>query len=171
MKQTSTVKRWLRVSVVLNAMLALSLAYVMYLGDFNGKLLANQSQALVELEGLIGHQQKNGWNEPQLVIMKLDEIRLAIFPTDANGTLTGQLRSRSDRNDLGSLYSALYRYPSNELYKLATVTEEDKLQLDKLRDHLSGAGFQLNASIGGDWSSYITGVRQLTKRIHAEEWN
>lgn len=121
---------------------------------------------LVELEGLIHHQNEENWSEPHLVTTKLGDVQNGLYLSIQNGQYLHTL-SNSDREVLEKLSAKLRQYPTDKLYEFATITETDQKQFEDLQQKLREAGLGLNVTISQDWDTFMAQVAVLEKQIDA----
>lgn len=122
---------------------------------------------LVELEGLIAHQMENDWVEPHLVTTKSGEVINAL----RSGLFTAEylhMLSKKERELINSLISQFKYYPQNETYRFAEVSEEEREDLEALRELLRDAGLGMRIRSGWlTWKNFIDKMERLDSRIKA----
>lgn len=115
---------------------------------------------LVELDGLIEHQKKSDWSEPNLVTTQMSAILNGIFVAKSSGEYSGWISS-NERMTMESLYAVLSRYPHDEIYKLSELTRVDKENFEHLQVKLQDLGFGMGMTISNDWKTFLNKVEQL----------
>ncbi|MEM4991984.1 hypothetical protein WKH56_05540 [Priestia sp. SB1] len=122
---------------------------------------------LVELDGLIEHQKKNAWSEPNLVTTKLSDVLNGLDAATNNGKHSGWL-SKDDQMVMEHLDMALRQYPHDELYKFSVLTKSNKDEFEELQLKLKKVGFGMNMTISNDWKSFITKSEKLSSLIEVK---
>ncbi|MBB4826511.1 hypothetical protein HNO89_003771 [Sporosarcina luteola] len=117
---------------------------------------------LAELEGLIDHQKRSDWPEPNLVTSQLGDVLNGIETAMNSGMYSGWL-SNEDRSMMERLRAALSQYPHDELYSFSTVTESDTKDFEELQSKLRQVGIGMNMTISNDWKTFISSTEQLLK--------
>ncbi|MFX3635504.1 MAG: hypothetical protein ACE3L7_04400 [Candidatus Pristimantibacillus sp.] len=156
----------LRGSIILNIVLIIIVAWGFITIHFAKEQLyitAVQNN-LIELEGLIGHQQKNNWSEPNLVTTEVGDILEGIYLSLSNGKYTKSI-SKADKRTLEKLSSSLRQYPHDTLYKFSELTQEDKNNFEELRMNLREVGLGLNITVGDDLGSLMNEANALVELI------
>ncbi|MEN2766072.1 hypothetical protein [Ornithinibacillus xuwenensis] len=125
-------------------------------------LVTEVQSNLVELEGLIANQMDNNWSEPNLVTTELDDVLNGIWLGMTTGKQLGTL-STSDKEILEHLYFNLERYPNDELYSFADLTEVDKKNFENLRETLREVGLGLDITISPNMESFMSQAEALNK--------
>ncbi|MBE4910036.1 hypothetical protein IMZ08_18520 [Bacillus luteolus] len=157
-----------RVSIGLNLLLLGFAAWGMIKMNFvKEQVLVNEVQRnLVELEGLISHQIRNNWSDPNLVTSELGDVLSGIWLGMTTGQQLGML-SKDDKEILEDLYYKLYQYPRDELYSFADLTDEDKKNFEDLRNKLREVGLGLNITISANINSFIGQAEALVEKIES----
>ncbi|MGZ9584701.1 hypothetical protein [Paenibacillus marinisediminis] len=155
-----------RASLALNAVLIIILVIgYLKVNLAHEQLFYNEVQwRLVELDGLIEHQKKNDWTEPNLVTTQLGDILNGINVATSNGHYSGWLSS-SEEKTMQRLYAALMRYPHDDLYDFSKVSQSDIESFERLQSHLQQAGFAMNKTLSNNWNSFMSRSESLLKII------
>ncbi|MFS1513788.1 hypothetical protein VQL36_15290 [Chengkuizengella sp. SCS-71B] len=119
---------------------------------------------LVELEGLITHQKKYNWSEPNLVTTEVRDILNGIYIGVSTGKYLKTISS-SDIRTLENLASILRQYPHDELYEFSTLTTEDKQNFEELQIKLREVGLGLRITISKDWDSFMDQIKTLEENL------
>jgi len=159
-------KKVIRISIFLNITLIVCVFWGYTKMHFvkDQVILTEVQHNLVELEGLIEHQKKNNWSEPNLVTTELGDILNGIWLGRTTGRQLGAL-SKSDQEILNDLYAKLNQFPSDELYKFADLTEEDKENFEKLQESLREVGLGMRITIKADRKYFINQAEKLAEKI------
>lgn len=108
---------------------------------------------LVSLEGAIHYQYENNWDNENIVIEKMEDIKkeaaFAINIGKRFGVITNQVEE-----DLNLLIRYLDRYPEYRGYPNTVLDDRDREQLMELRDRLREAGWGMSLSYSGGWESF-----------------
>lgn len=115
---------------------------------------------LVELDGLIEHQKKNDWSEPNLVTTQLGDVLNGLDVATDSGKYSGWL-SNNERMTMERLDNALRQYPHDELYEFSVLTQSDKDNFEDLQSKLQNVGFGMNMTISNDWKTFINKSEKL----------
>ena len=115
---------------------------------------------LVELAGLIEHQKKNDWSEPNLATTQLGDVLNGLDVATNSGKYSGWL-SNDERMTMERLDYALRQYPHDELYKFSILTQSDKNDFEDLQSKLQNVGFGMNMTISNDWKTFINKSEKL----------
>ncbi|QED47969.1 hypothetical protein [Cytobacillus dafuensis] len=115
---------------------------------------------LVELDGLIEHQKKNDWSDPNLVTTQLGDVLNGLDVATNSGKYSGWL-SNDERMTMERLNSALRQYPHDELYKFDVLTQSDKNDFEDLQSKLQNVGFGMDMTISNDWKTFIIKSEKL----------
>ncbi|NMO97691.1 hypothetical protein [Paenibacillus lemnae] len=163
---TRKTKLILLVSLGLNVVLiAITIWGMMKLNFVKEQVIINQVQEhLVELEGLIAHQSRHQWSDPNLVTTKLGDVLNGILQSIRTGELLGVL-SQSEKQILTALYSKFRLYPHDELYKFVDLSEEDKHDYELLRQTLREAEFGLRIAMNDSMDSFMKKAKILEQTI------
>lgn len=155
------------ISISLNIILVVIVAWgIIKMNFVKEQVLITEVQSnLIEWEGLIANQVDNKWSEPQLVTAELRDVLNGIWLGTTTGKQLGMF-SKSEKKVLERLYSNLDQYPSDERYKFAIVTEEDKRDFEDLRKALREVGLGLNITISPNIDSFMGQAEALNKRIN-----
>ncbi|RFB13532.1 hypothetical protein DZB84_16295 [Bacillus sp. HNG] len=155
-----------RISIALNIILIAVVAWnYMKMNFVMDQVVLTEVQInLVELEGLIKYQMEDNWSNPNVVTAELRDILDGISLGITTGEQLGTISER-DKVILTKLYHRLYQYPTDELYRLATVTEIDQKNFEELREILRDAGFGLNLQVGVEFEYFIEKAEKLEKNI------
>lgn len=156
-----------RISIGLNILLIAIVAWGMIKMNFVKEqvLLTEVQHNLVELEGLIGKQMDDGWNEPNLVTTELGDVLNGIWLGMTTGVQLGTL-SNNDKEVLRNLHIKLNRYPHDELYSFTELTEKDKEDFEDLRTLLRDAGLGINIGISKSIESFMKQAEELEEKIN-----
>lgn len=127
-------------------------------------ILTEVQTNLVELEGLIAHQIEENWTEPNLVTSELSDVLNGIWLGKTTGTQLGTL-SNSEMATLERLYLRLSQFSNDELYSFADLTEDDKKNLEDLRNILREVGLGLNITISNNFNSFMSKAELLNEKI------
>ncbi|MBU8906141.1 hypothetical protein [Desertibacillus haloalkaliphilus] len=156
-----------RISIAVNIMLVLAITWGYMKVNFASEqiFLTEVQDNLIELEGLIAHQQENDWSEPNLVTSKLGDVIDGLWIGLQTGEHLNTL-SRNDHRTLHQFYTLLgTRYPNDRLYSFSEVSEQDKEHLLELREHLREFGMGLNISISYDMNSFMNSITTVNDNI------
>jgi len=155
-----------RLSIGLNILLLAIVAWGMMKMNFVKEqvLVTEVQHNLVQLEGLIAYQIDKNWSEPNLVTTELGDVLNGLWLGMTTGNQLGTL-SKSDKEILEHLYAKLIRYPSDEIYSFADLTEKDKQNFENLRETLREVGLGLNISYSSDMNSFMRQAEALNNKI------
>ncbi|WP_143069338.1 hypothetical protein [Paenibacillus sp. OV219] len=117
---------------------------------------------LVQLESTIDYQIKNNWQEANMVLEKIEDIREDINYLMVTGKDSG-LMSKSQENDLWNLYRYFSKYPTYTGYPNTNLNNNQKEELTKLKDDLRAVGWGMNLGYHGDWDSFSMRIDALIK--------
>ncbi|MFF2753118.1 hypothetical protein ACFVR1_05090 [Psychrobacillus sp. NPDC058041] len=150
------------VSILANALLIVCLVIgYLKMSLVHKELFYSEVQyKLVELDGLIEHQKKNDWSEPNLVTTQLGDVLNGLDVATNSGKYSGWL-SNDERTTMERLDNALRQYPHDELYKFSVLTQSDKNDFEDLQSKLQNVGFGMNMTISNDWKTFINMSEKL----------
>jgi hypothetical protein len=160
-------KNWfLALSIVINIVL---IGY-MYLKGSQLNNAYSQSTSrlqsdLVQLEGAIGYQIENDWQEGHTVIEKIEDVRESINEAMVTGKNIGLL-SKAHENDLWQLYTYFSKYPTYTGFPNTNLDNTEINELVELRDDLRSAGWGLNIGYSSDWDSLSEKILALIDGGH-----
>lgn len=166
MELTNKKKVLFRISIALNILLIAIVAwgFIKMNTAKEQVILTEVQQNLVELEGLIAYQIDGNWSEPNLVTTELGDVLNGLWLGMTTAKQLGLL-SKNDKEVLEGLYSKLNRYPNDELYRFADLTEEDKKNFEDLQKILREVGLGLNITISSDMDAFINQAQNLNEKI------
>ncbi|MFS1519476.1 hypothetical protein V1503_23915 [Bacillus sp. SCS-151] len=119
---------------------------------------------LVELDGLIEHQKRNDWSDPNLVTTQLSDVLNGFDVATKIGKYSGWL-SNGERLTMEQLDVALRQYPHDELYEFSVLTQNDKNDFEDLQSKLQNVGFGMNMKISRDWKTFINKSEELLRSV------
>jgi len=170
--EVSTKKKiFFRISIVVNILLVIVVAWGYIKINFASEqiLLTGVQRNLIELEGLIAHQIKNDWSEPNLVTVKVGDVLSGLWISMQAGEHLNSVSSKNKRT-LNKFYNQLIaQYPYDRLYSFTNVSEPDKEHLTELREYLRDVGLGLNISKSGDMGTLMNKVESLTEKIEGQQ--
>ena len=160
-------KIFVGISIGLNVLLLALVGWGLLTMNFvKEQVLITEVQSnLVELEGLIAHENETNWTEPKLVTVKLGDVLNGITLGLTTGNQLGTL-SKKDEVILQKLYLRLNQYPTNDEYSFVDLTEKDKRNFEELREILREAELGLNITIHNDMDIFIKQAEVLLEKIH-----
>ncbi|MED4018930.1 MULTISPECIES: hypothetical protein [Sutcliffiella] len=155
-----------RLSIFLNLLLVAIVAWgIMKMNFVKEQVFMTEVQHnLVELEGLIAHQMRENWGEPNLVTTELGDVLNGIWLGITTGNQLGSL-SKKDEETLSHLHSKLSQYPHDTLYSFVELTDEDKKNFEELREKLREAGLGLRMTIMANMDSFMKQAELLEDSI------
>lgn len=161
-------KMLFRSSIFVNILVVLILVWGNITVNFsNDQLLYTEVQDnLIELEGLIGHQQQNNWSQANLVTQKTNEVLDGLYISLNNGKYTKTI-SKNDREILEKLFSKLRQFPQDKQYEFITLTPEDKENFVALRTKLREVDLGLNITNNHHFDSIFDQLQSLEESIEA----
>ncbi|MED4404114.1 hypothetical protein [Metabacillus fastidiosus] len=150
------------ISLLVNALLIVCLAIgYLRISLVHKELFYSEVQyKLVELDGLIEHQKKNDWSDPNLVTTQLGDVLNGLDVAINSGKYSSWL-SNNERMTMERLDYTLRLYPHDELYKFSVLTESDKKEFEDLQSKLKNVGFGMNMTISKDWKTFINKSEKL----------
>lgn len=150
------------ISLLVNALLIVCLVFgYLKMNLVHKELFYSEVQyELVELDGLIEHQKKNEWSEPNLVTTQLGDVLNGLDVATNSGKYLGWL-SNNERMTMERLDNALRQYPHDELYEFSVLTQSDKDSFEDLQSKLQNVGFGMNMTISNDWKTFINKSEKL----------
>ncbi|WP_339213809.1 hypothetical protein [Solibacillus sp. FSL W8-0372] len=161
-------KLYFRLSIGLNILLVAIVAWgIIKMNFVKEQVVVTEVQSnLVELEGLIANQMEENWSEPNLVTTELGDVLNGIWLGMTTGKQLGTL-SKSEKEILEHLYFKLNQYPTDELYRFADLTVEDKRNFENLREALREVGLGLRISRSANMNSFMSQAEALNNIIES----
>jgi len=132
----------------------------------------NVAYSLFGLEDKITHQMKHDWSDPSLVTTELERIFFGISHSQNIGSESNTL-SENDLEILDQLSDGLRTYqlyPLETLDQYSDLTEENKIDFEKIGKSLREAGFDSNEIEEfhyWDKKSLIEKFSELTKSLES----
>ncbi|MFC6334641.1 hypothetical protein ACFP56_18580 [Paenibacillus septentrionalis] len=155
--------------VVLATLLALQLISKQWHGQ---QFFITQVQGpLVELQGVIEHQQKNGWDEPQIVSNQLQKVLVALEYGLQSYHPPHIAMSQVDYRTLQALARYLRSLPNHRTYSTATWDESAIRQANDLHAALTTAHLKLRTTISNDWDAFMEKAAVLVDELASSSWD
>jgi len=127
--------------------------------------LDNVQRPLVELQGIIEHQERNGWSEPQLISNQLRVIVASLDYGLQRHAYPAKSLSRSEQAQLFALKTYLRSLPNHEIYSSATWDESSIQQIEQFNEALIASNLKLRTTISVNWHAFIEKINVLTKEL------
>ncbi|WP_338753351.1 hypothetical protein [Bacillus sp. FJAT-52991] len=119
---------------------------------------------LVVLDGLIEHQKKNNWSDPNLVTVQLGDVLNGMDVAISSGIYTNWLEE-DDLRVLRRIEIALREFPHDESYAFSTVSPKDQERFEDLRKKLRKAGFGMRMTLDNDWEMFMARSEELANLL------
>ncbi|MFS0871974.1 hypothetical protein [Paenibacillus xylanilyticus] len=116
---------------------------------------------LVQLESAIDYQNNNKWNDDNLVLEKIEDVREGINQLMVTGKNAGMI-TKSQENDLWTLYRYFAGFPTYTGFPNTKLENNEINELIRLRDDLRSAGWGMNLGYSSDWASFSMKIEDLT---------
>ncbi|NUU77623.1 hypothetical protein [Paenibacillus xylanilyticus] len=116
---------------------------------------------LVQLESTIEYQNNNKWNDENVVLEKIEDVREGIHQLMVTGINVGMI-TKSQENDLWTLYRYFANFPTYTGFPNTKLENNDINKLIRLRDDLRSAGWGTNLGYSSDWASFSMKIEDLT---------
>lgn len=117
-------------------------------------------EPLMILEGMIRHQIENGWEQPYLVSVKLEEIVINLNKVQQMSYFSSWL-NKEEVQSITTLYNVLIEYPHYSFHDLVPLEEEERFKYEQLQEKLSEMGWTYRGYIDRDWKQFIPQVQQF----------
>lgn len=127
--------------------------------------LDNVQRPLVELQGIIEHQERSGWSEPQLVSNQLHVIVASLEYGLQQHAYPAKSLSRSEREQLVALKIYLRSFPNHEIYSSATWDESSIQQIEQFNEALIASNLKLRTTISVNWDAFIEKINVLMSQL------
>ena len=149
--------------VILGAMLAI----ILYSNQWHQQqyFLDKVQGPLVELQGIIEHQERNEWSEPQLVSNQLHVLVDFLEYGLQNHTFPSKTLSRSEYEHLQVLASFMRSLPNHEIYSSATWDESSIQRAEQLNAALKASNLKMRTTINVDWDAFNEKINVLIKAL------
>lgn len=156
----------LYLSIVLNIFLIAFLAWGYMKMKFVKEqiFIAEVQRNLVELEGTIAIQKEKKWVEPNLVTTEMGDVLNGVWLGIKTGEQLGNL-SKNEKKIMNDLYNRLNKFPNDEIYRFADLTEEDKENFEELHEILREVGLGLNIQINVNMKYFMNQAEELVGKI------
>ncbi|WIV20331.1 hypothetical protein QPK24_06455 [Paenibacillus polygoni] len=118
---------------------------------------------LVELESTIHYQMEQGWNDDNVVLEKMEDIREELNSFTKLGQSLGRLTKEQER-ELSILYNYVSKYPDYTGVPNTILSSADRKKIEVLASNLPKAGWGMNISFSGDWDSFSEKLNKLLKQ-------
>lgn len=126
--------------------------------------IAEVQRNLVELEGTIAIQKEKKWVEPNLVTTEMGDVLNGVWLGIKTGEQLGNL-SKNEKKIMNDLYNRLNKFPNDEIYRFADLTEEDKENFEELHEILREVGLGLNIQINVNMKYFMNQAEELVGKI------
>lgn len=121
---------------------------------------------LVELQGIINMQERDGWDNPQLISNKTSTIIPSLSYGTASYSYPNKALSAKEHKLLARINTALQWLPMNENYKIAEWTEDDIKRAKIFNKALKDAGLAMNTTVWNEWDFFIKQCEILVKKLY-----
>lgn len=142
----------------------LLISYMILKENHSKDVYSNQSfglqNDLVQLEGSIDYQIKNGWNDVDSVIEKIEDIREDINRLMVLGKDLGLITSQQE-DDLWNLDKYFSNYPTYSGYPNTILDNNEIDKLTQLQEDLRSAGWGMNIGYSSGWTSFSKKIDEL----------
>ncbi|MBD7966734.1 hypothetical protein [Paenibacillus gallinarum] len=115
---------------------------------------------LVELESAINYQMDQSWQDDNVVLEKMEDIKEELNSFMKIGQTLGRLTKEQER-ELSILYNYLSTYPDYTGVPNTVLSSADRKKLEVLASNLPKAGWGMNISYSGDWDSFSEKLNKL----------
>ncbi|CAM4060729.1 hypothetical protein COLU111180_21080 [Cohnella lubricantis] len=115
---------------------------------------------LVQLEGEIYYQKEHGWESPEQIVVRIQNVMEGISVTVETGQYTKKL-SNDESDSLWEMYHYLYKFTENKSTHNLILSEEEKQEFEQLEDNLRSNGWGLNIGFSSDWDYFIKRVNSF----------
>ncbi|MGF9698502.1 hypothetical protein [Paenibacillus sp. MABNR03] len=150
------------ISVLFNIIL---ITYVLlkesHLKDVYSNLSFGLQNDLVQLESAMDYQNNNKWNDENVVLEKIEDVREGINQLMVTGINVGMI-TKSQENDLWTLYRHFANFPTYTGFPNTKLENNDINELIRLRDDLRSAGWGMDLGYSSDWASFSMKIEDLT---------
>lgn len=120
---------------------------------------------LVELQGIFNMQEKDGWDNPQLISNKTSTIIPSLWYGTASYSFPNKALSDEEQKLLARINTALNWLPMNDNYTMAEWTEDDIKKAKILNEALKDAGFAMDTTVWGEWDFFIKQCEILVNKL------
>lgn len=118
---------------------------------------------LVELESAIRYQMDQNWQDDNVVLEKMEDIKEELNSFMKLGQTLGRLTKEQER-ELSILYNYVSKYPDYTGVPNTVLSSTDRKKLEVLASNLPKAGWGMNISYSGDWDSFSEKLNKLLKQ-------
>ena len=118
---------------------------------------------LVELESAIRYQMDQNWQDDNVVLEKMEDIKEELNSFMKLGQTLGRLTKEQER-ELSILYNYVSKYPDYTGVPNTVLSSADRKKLEILANNLPKAGWGMNISYSGDWDSFSEKLNKLLKQ-------
>lgn len=118
---------------------------------------------LVELESAIRYQMDQNWQDDNVVLEKMEDIKEELNSFMKLGQTLGRLTKEQER-ELSILYNYVSKYPDYTGVPNTVLSSADRKKLEVLASNLPKAGWGMNISYSGDWDSFSEKLNKLLKQ-------
>ena len=118
---------------------------------------------LVELESAIRYQMDQNWQDDNVVLEKMEDIKEELNSFMKIGQTLGRLTKEQER-ELSILYNYVSKYPDYTGVPNTVLSSTDRKKLEVLASNLPKAGWGMNISYSGDWDSFSEKLNKLLKQ-------
>ena len=118
---------------------------------------------LVELESAIRYQMDQNWQDDNVVLEKMEDIKEELNSFMKLGQTLGRLTKEQER-ELSILYNYVSKYPDYTGVPNTVLSSADRKKLEVLASNLLKAGWGMNIGYSGDWDSFSENLNKLLKQ-------
>lgn len=117
---------------------------------------------LLELESAIRYQMDQNWQDDNVVLEKMEDIKEELNSFMKIGQTLGRLTKEQER-ELSILYNYVSKYPDYTGVPNTVLSSADRKKLEVLASNLLKAGWGMNIGYSGDWDSFSENLNKLLK--------
>ncbi|GIP42995.1 hypothetical protein J45TS6_14540 [Paenibacillus sp. J45TS6] len=118
---------------------------------------------LLELESAIRYQMDQNWQDDNVVLEKMEDIKEELNSFMKIGQTLGRLTKEQER-ELSILYNYVSKYPDYTGVPNTVLSSADRKKLEVLASNLLKAGWGMNIGYSGDWDSFSENLNKLLKQ-------
>ncbi|WP_454190125.1 hypothetical protein [Paenibacillus sp. Marseille-Q7038] len=118
---------------------------------------------LVELESAINYQMEQNWQDDNVVLEKLEDVKEELDSLMKIGQSLGRL-TKEQEAELSIFYNYVSKYPDYTGVPNTVLSSEDRRKLAALASNLPKAGWGMNIGYSGDWDSFSEKLTKLLKQ-------
>ncbi|WP_160032137.1 hypothetical protein [Paenibacillus sp. An7] len=118
---------------------------------------------LVELESAIHYQMDHIWQDDNVVLEKMEDIKEELNSFMKLGQSLERLTKEQEK-ELTILYNYVSEYPDYTGVPNTVLSSADRKKLEILASNLPKAGWGMNIGYSGDWDSFSEKLNKLLKQ-------